>query len=352
MHAAAMERRVYLAELGDSMPTGPPETVRPKSLTIDLTLRCPFRCPGCIERKAMGSAPGASLAMGTVRRIIECFAAQGGEEILLYGGEPTAYRQFDHVALLVASLRLRLKVVTNGAFLHQRRVADALVQAAERVPVECRVSLNAGTAATHGEVHRASGHFPRVVAGMQGLKGSGVRLGVSFLLQEANAAEVLRAFEIAGQVGASDFWLRPMSGIHGIGVLPLSGEARFHALQAIHTVRSLGAEAGLAFHVPAWHVAFLERGVEPDTRKTYPTCYYCAASRLVATPPEPGLVWGCTYWRAEPRFLVADLARVAFGSEAFERRRRATVRRVCPPADCAGVICNRHDANKVLWESR
>jgi len=345
-------RRVSLAEL-DAFPDTTPDEVKPKSLTIDITHACPFRCPGCIEKKAMIHSRRSSLSCATACRLISQFADYGGREVLLYGGEPTFHPHFPIILRHAARTMPLIRLVTNGAFLAKPQITDAICEAAEETQLSVRVSLNAGTPETHEKLHRVKGFFYRVVKGMETIRNrsKAVDLSVSFLLEEDNASEVLRAYEISTRVGASLFWLRPKTGLHGIGLLPLSSSACEIVLEALWEIKTrFESGMGPGLHVEPWFLSFLEYGVPPDTSKPYPTCYYCAAARLVITPPEPGIVWSCTYWRADPRFFVADLSKVPFASDEFEQLRIAANRRVFPQRDCGEVICNRSDANKAIWE--
>jgi hypothetical protein len=291
-----------------------------------------------------------ALLTDTACRHISQFAEQGGKKIMLYGGEPTMHPQLPVVVRHATNCLGQIQVVTNGAYLEKPRVAEALWDAAEKANVVARVSLNSGKPETHAKLHGVPDFFWRVVKGMQGLQGSRVRLGVSFLVEEANADEILLAYAIAQEVGATDFYLRPKTGLHGIGLESLSPEARAAVQASVdHLTRPPLAPAP-ALHVPGWYVRFLETNRPPDTAKSYPACYFCAAARLAITPPDPGWAWSCTYWRADPRFHVADLSEVPFGSPEFERHRQAAIRRVNPSVDCAGVICNRHEANQAIWK--
>ncbi|MBN1675671.1 MAG: radical SAM protein [Kiritimatiellae bacterium] len=340
-----------LAEIR-KVPAGPPHTVRPTSMTLDITHACNFRCPGCIEHTPLCASQGRAFRTETACKLISQFVRQGGgEEVLLYGGEPSSHAGFPDVVRHAAQCACRINVVTNGSFLHKPYVAGALREAATRAQVTVRVSLNSGTAPTHEKLHRAKGYFGKVVVGMRRLTegGSAVHLGVSFLLEEANAAEIKKAYRIAAAVGAQDFYVRPKTGLNGIDVLPMSVPARRAALDAVQTL-SDQATSGPAVHVSPWHLRFLATNVTPDTSKPYPACYYCAASRLIVTPPEPGRVWACTFWRADPRFFVADLGEVELGSPEFEDLRQAAVRRIRPGIDCASVICNRHEQNLEIWD--
>lgn len=319
-----MSNHAHLAELS-RFPDAEPDRVRPTSLTLDLSHCCPFRCPGCIEGKAMSHSHHTSLLGETACHLISQFSDQGGKEVLLYGGEPTAHPQFDKVVLHAADCIGLIRVVTNGAFLEKRCIAEALWAAADNAKVTVRVSLNAGTPQTHEALHRVRGFFLHVVRGMKMLTaaGSHVQLGVSYLVEEANASEVVQAYDIAVEVGATDFWLRPKTGLHGIGLLPLSQTARQAVLEAVDCLQKRRrTQPAPRVHVKPWYLQFLKANRLPETTKPYPACYFCAASRLVLTPPEPGVFWACPYWRAHPRFHVANLSEVTFGSLAKPKKEK------------------------------
>jgi hypothetical protein len=254
-----------------------------------------------------------------------------------------------------AGLGLRkIRVVTNGALLGKRRVQRALWEAAAQTKVRVRVSLNAGCEQTHDRLHGVSGFFPHILAGMKRLRADAERLklGISFLADETNAAEALRAFELGQQVGATAFFVRPQTSSHGIGLAPLSGRACASLLSAVAAIRSRQQDPSAPrLFVARWYLDYLETGKAPDTAKPYPACYFCGALRLVVTPPEPGVVWSCAYFRSDPRFRVADLREFPFAGPAFGQRRRQAIRRIRPAVDCAGVICACNELNKAIWEN-
>jgi MoaA/NifB/PqqE/SkfB family radical SAM enzyme len=97
-----------------------------------------------------------------------------------------------------------VRLVTNGALLYRPTVAEAIARAGDQAQVSVRVSLNAGTSQTHDRLHGVRGFFPRIVQGMKQLSqlNPQVELGASFLVEEANAAELQQAFQIAEEVGA------------------------------------------------------------------------------------------------------------------------------------------------------
>ena len=69
---------------------------------------------------------------------------------------------------------------------------------------------------------------------------------------------------------------------------------------------------------------------------------------MVITPPDPGKVWACTYFRHDDRFLICDLKDTQLGSEEFEKKRLSLNESICPSLHCNGVICNKHEHNLAL----
>ena len=338
-----------LHELSE-MPRAPPKEVNPTSLTIDLTFDCLFRCRGCIEAPAMNRGQRSSLKTSTALKLIERFAQQGGEHVGFYGGECTLHPGFPEIVVQASRLMQRIDIVTNGAQLGRPAISESIREAATHSAVTVRVSLNSGRAATHELLHGVAGQFFPVVEGMKAItqNDSQVDLYVSFLVEDANMNEIEEAYTIAREVGASKLMLRGKTGAHGIDFMPASAATRCAILRA--TERSRGRRP--RFEIDPAYVRWIRTGDSPETRKPYSACWYCANSRLVVTPPDPGVVWACTYWRGDPRFRVANLRDVPFGSDEFEQCRRAAVGRIQPGRDCRRVICNRHRANTAIWQAR
>lgn len=344
------KRSASLPEFGRETPPSDPEQVQVKSITLDLTHDCPFSCRSCIEKEPMSASRHASLSLDAVCHIIERHAELGGTEVLFYGGEPTVYPPLPKVLKHAARHGQSVRMITNGARLLRPELRQAVAEATKRVDVQVRVSLNAGTEETHSLVHGCKGVLPRVLAGMAKLKTAApsCQLVASYLVQEANASEIEGAYEIARGVGVDHFDLRPQTGSHGIGLLPLEEPTRRRILEHIRRIQERQKiTESPSFQTPEWFIHYLTHGVVPDTSKNYQKCWYCAAVRLVVSPP--GRVWACPYWRGVRRFLVADLRKVEFGSNEFERLRIEAIRRISPAMVCQNVICNRHEANETIW---
>jgi MoaA/NifB/PqqE/SkfB family radical SAM enzyme len=344
------EQKICLAEL-QNFPDGPPETISFKSITLDITHRCNFNCPGCIERAAMQDSRHSSLMRGTVYNLIDVFSDLGIEEVSLYGGEPTVHPNFPEILQYIAQRIKKVRLITNGSRLSSPEIADAIIKAAEETDLQIRVSLNSGSEETHNRLHGVKGHFKDIIRGLELIGREGkVQLRISFILCEDNYGELADAYSITQNCNAAVFSIRAMTGPHGIRILPLSDKARSAALVAIKNLQKKSScPRNPKLDVDREYICYLEKGCQPNTFKDYPDCYYCGNSRIIITPPDPGVAWACPYWRGDPRFKIAELAEAPLGSQKFELRRQEAIRCITPCLDCADVICNRHHANLAIY---
>lgn len=347
------EAKQRLGEV-DTLPQAPPDAIAVRSMTIDLTHSCPFGCPGCIEARSMYESGRASLQTDTVCSLIDQHAENRGSNINIYGGEPTTHENFASIVQYAAKRLASIRIITNGSQLIREEISSAIGEAAEHADVEVRVSLNAGREKTHDLLHRVRGAFNHILEGMLLLTQppSNVVLGVSYLTEPANANELEIAYGIAIAVRANYFAIRPKTGMHGIGMAPMSRAARNAVLNAVQRLQDQENDAQRPkVLVPEHYLRFLKFNTTPDTVKKYPACWFCANSRVVITPPNPGMAWSCPYWRGDPRFKIADLSQVPYDTQEFEQCRIEAIHRIIPGRDCNRVICNRHEENKAIWSA-
>jgi MoaA/NifB/PqqE/SkfB family radical SAM enzyme len=83
-----------------------------RKLRLDVGLNCPLRCGHCSASATPGN-PG-TLALPRAREFIEDFAAMGGDELTITGGEPLQYPATRELLSLARSHRLRTVVFSSG----------------------------------------------------------------------------------------------------------------------------------------------------------------------------------------------------------------------------------------------
>jgi len=171
----------------------------PASLTLALTDDCNLACGHCwVEARPRGRAhwvPGAA-----ARDLIREFAAMGGEELCLTGGEPLLHR--DWLALLdtAAQRGLRLTLQTNALLLGEAEL-DALLRLAPG-GLGLRISLDGADAASHDLV-RGAGTFDATLQAVRRLVGHGLGDAITLCFTEMahNLAEFPQLLELAGELG-------------------------------------------------------------------------------------------------------------------------------------------------------
>ncbi|MGV8146288.1 MAG: radical SAM/SPASM domain-containing protein [Alkaliphilus sp.] len=84
--------------------------VVPKVINIELTTRCPIKCPQCYKEEREDQA----LDYVKIRKTIEEVSHLGTDKILLSGGEPLLYKKLLEVINLVHNHKMQVMLSTSG----------------------------------------------------------------------------------------------------------------------------------------------------------------------------------------------------------------------------------------------
>jgi radical SAM protein with 4Fe4S-binding SPASM domain len=173
----------------------------PRALTLAITGSCNLRCRHCwVEAGLPGAAGHAPL--GRALRIVDDFAALGGETIWLTGGEPLSHPDWPTIlshGLAQPSLR-SVGIQTNGGLLDEANVSRLRALPAERLCIQ--VSLDGISPRTHDRV-RGVGSFVRVMAGLSRLAAAGLggRTSVAFTEMRHNMEDIPELLERVDRLG-------------------------------------------------------------------------------------------------------------------------------------------------------
>ena len=168
-------------------PSGQPGLRR---LTLYVTARCNLRCVHCAVIPVMGGKD--RLTLDDVRRLIDELVAEGGEMVVVSGGEPLLRDDCLEI-LSYAAARVKTLLSTNGTPIDDQ-TADALAD----LGVTVQISLDGATAATHDRI-RGPGAFARTWQGIERLqvRGIGERLALSVTVMRPNVGECLDLIDLA-----------------------------------------------------------------------------------------------------------------------------------------------------------
>lgn len=174
--------------------------VPPRILTLSMTGVCNLFCTHCwVDAGQERSLP--VVPQPTIRRLLEEFAALGGEGVRLTGGEPLSHPGWRETLQLVRDLGLaRLVLQTNGTLLDEAAVAT--LAALDFPGLQVQISLDGARARSHDRV-RGEGTFAAAMQGVRRLVAAGLggRIIFAFTEMRHNLEEFPLLLELAESLG-------------------------------------------------------------------------------------------------------------------------------------------------------
>jgi MoaA/NifB/PqqE/SkfB family radical SAM enzyme len=287
-----------------------------------------------------------------MQKLIPELHTLGVRAIELYGGEPTYYPWFDDLLRLICGQGFRLAIVTNGSLLHHHR--DALEEVGPCLDW-LRISINAGTAGTHGAIFRLPGKdtFELILASAQKLAEQGLPIGFSYVVSGVNYAEISLCAQRCEQVGGQYLQLKPIVHPASKQLLPLPAHTRQVTQDQVAAALAGRRHPGFQIILTESLRCVLEAEADEDLRQ--PKDYrFCPASlyRAVVSPVSPpGQVISCPYHRASPKHVIGTTAH-PLDRAWLQSEERARALTACDPSVDCEFWCNHHTLNKTLWEWR
>jgi MoaA/NifB/PqqE/SkfB family radical SAM enzyme len=121
----------------------------PITLEIDPTNACNHGCIWCIDHRHRQKHGAVSLPLEVALKTITDAKAMGVRSLVVKGGgEPLVYPHIEKLLRFAKETGLEVGVITNGQRIHE--LADVLRETCSWL----RISLDAGSAETHKQVHR------------------------------------------------------------------------------------------------------------------------------------------------------------------------------------------------------
>jgi radical SAM protein with 4Fe4S-binding SPASM domain len=174
----------------------------PKTLALAITGACNLRCAHCWV-DATPTPPSVHVDEPILRRLLDEFAALGGEKICFTGGEPLCHPHWQDLLGHARDLGFAgITLQTNGMLL-----GAAEVTALHRLDfpgLSVQISLDGGTAAAHDRV-RGKGAFRGAIAGLRRLAASRLAPCITLFFTEMrhNLEEFPAVLELAEELGAA-----------------------------------------------------------------------------------------------------------------------------------------------------
>jgi pyruvate-formate lyase-activating enzyme len=173
----------------------------PPKLGTRLWLYSNFNCNLACDYCCAESSPHAAarrLPVELVRTAVSEFAADGGTEVIVTGGEPFLHPELGE--LIEAVLEHRpVTVLTNGMVFH-RGNRRATLEALDRERVTLQISLDSATPELHDR-HRGAGSYARAREGIALARSLGFRVRIAATIDAADAQEVASLRELLDTEG-------------------------------------------------------------------------------------------------------------------------------------------------------
>ncbi len=177
----------------------------PLVIAWQLTNRCRARCITCCEESGPDKAWRDELTRDEALGLARAIAAAGIPYVAFGGGEPLGVPHAWEIFEILAGSGVSLKLETEGSFIDEA-AADRLAA----LPVQCvQISVDGATAATHERV-RPRSSFDSATASIARLASRGCKPQLVFAPTRINLAEIVAAFDLAGELGCGAFVTGPL----------------------------------------------------------------------------------------------------------------------------------------------
>jgi GTP 3',8-cyclase len=179
------------------------------TLEVDLALACNHVCPNC----TFGSSHSkVFLDEDVMEKIVENLSEIGVKGMIISGGgEPGMHKDLGTFVKKVARSGVDVTLTTNGQLIH--RHFEDLMYNLKRI----RLSIDAASGSTFYYTHgKSRKDFDQVIANLKKAvhfkkeKGLPIDIGVSYLICEKNADEILHAVDFYKEIGVDFLHFKPM----------------------------------------------------------------------------------------------------------------------------------------------
>lgn len=287
----------------------------PVILGWELTLACNLRCNHCAS--TAGSPRENELTLEESLNICDQLPELLVLEVVFTGGEPLLCPHWETIARRLNDLNIRVGMVTNGT-----QLGDAMIKRLLGAGVRgLAVSLD-GEAETHDRLRGVEGLHQKVLAGIERLIESGLRVTVITTVHRDNLPELHRIQKQLQNMGVKRWQLQPAFGFGRMQAMreQLLSDADYLQLgRFIQKAQADQAEEELQIF-PADGVGYFS---ELDGEG--PQWLGCSAGITTCGITSHGKVKGCLSWPDQFAFAdlrTADLWDIWFSPDAFPQTRQ------------------------------
>jgi len=156
----------------------------------NVTRRCNLKCVHCYAH-ATEEAVSDELTTAEGKALIDDLAAFGVPVLLFSGGEPLVRKDLPELAEYAVQKGMRAVVSTNGTL-----ITPKMAQKLKAIGLSyVGISLD-GMESINDEFRGITGAFKSAMQGIQNCQNAGIKVGLRFTINKANAAEVPKIFDL------------------------------------------------------------------------------------------------------------------------------------------------------------
>ncbi len=173
-------------------------------LTYDLKTgySCNNQCKHCViedsRDKLVEQKSSVDLSTEDCLRQVDYAIGQGGEYIVLTGGEVTIRKDFPQLVDYCSQKGLNITIQTNGRRLHVPEVAR-VISACGRI--RCVVALHGACSDTHDGITQVAGSFDETCEGIQYATQHGILTILKVVISKINRSELPEIVKLANDLG-------------------------------------------------------------------------------------------------------------------------------------------------------
>jgi len=299
----------------------------PISIHLDLIAACNYKCKHCIDRWYYN---GKQLDFDYLIELVSYWQKKGLKAVIVMGGgEPTLYPQFEAIIRFLKFHGLQVGIVSNGS--NMKKIADI---------VEClnkkdwvRLSLDAGSTGTFQRLHNTNISFCDILREVKEMRKeySNFQMGYSFLVMEDNIDEIESAARLAKEYGFSYFSVKPYIDIE---------KPRETIMKNLKDIKEQ-IESAKLLDFPVVEstnlMCFYDKELKKALQSPSKTCH-AQYFRLVVTPVG---IFLCSLWRGFKETKIIDTNKPVTEEylKQLQENRIKMIKKFNPQKICKKSIC-------------
>ncbi len=172
-----------------------PVSSTPQSAEVHFTHKCNLKCRHCFQESSPFSNLYEEMSVSSWIKIFKQLEFYNVSDIVLSGGEPLFYKNFNELFREISNYRLRFSILTNGMLINEENI-KSLVQP----NVSLTISMDGYNSKDHDYI-RGKGAFNRITSILEKLKENKASVTLSHTIHKKNYHNIESFMKFALKTG-------------------------------------------------------------------------------------------------------------------------------------------------------